>query len=82
ALNITGTVARLYLIRRVGEAFDGPIDGILDFFGRYRLPLFILSVGLLFFVLMNDRRSGKDEIGSMLDLAEHPPDEKEPDPET
>lgn len=74
-LNIAGTVARLYLIRRVGEAFDGPIDGILDFFGRYRLPLFVLSVGLMLFIIFNDRRSGKDEIGSMLDLAEHPPDE-------
>ena len=75
ALNIAGTVTRLYLIRRVGEAFDGPIDGILDFFGRYRLPLFILSVALVVFILFNDRRSGKSEIGSMLDLADHPPDE-------
>ena len=82
ALNIAGTVFRLYLIRRVGEAFDGPIDGILDFFGRYRLPLFILSVALVVFIIFNDRRSGKGEIGSMLDLAEHPPDETEPDPES
>ena len=81
-LNIAGTVFRLNLIRRVGEAFDGPIDGILDFFGRYRLPLFIFSVALVFFIVFNDRRSGKDEIGSMLDLAEHPPDETEPDPES
>ena len=27
-----------------------------------------------------DRRQGKDEIGSMLDLAEHPPDGPEPEP--
>ena len=81
-LNIAGTVARLYLIRRLGEAFDGPIDSILEFFGRYRLPLFILSVVLVFFILFNDRRSGKDEIGSMLDLADHPPEEQEPEPPT
>jgi membrane protein DedA with SNARE-associated domain len=74
-LNIAGTVARLYLIRRLGEAFDEPIQAVLRFFARYRLPLFIASVALVFFIIWSDRRSGKDEIGSMLDLAEHPPDE-------
>ena len=81
-LNIAGTVARLYLIRRLGEAFDEPIQAVLRFFGRYRLPLFVLSVALVAFIIWKDRREGKDEISSMLDLAEHPPDETEPDPET
>ncbi|HEV3362938.1 MAG TPA: hypothetical protein VG795_02150 [Acidimicrobiia bacterium] len=85
-LNIAGTVARLYLIRRLGEAFDEPIQAVLRFFGRYRLPLFIFSVGLMAFIIWKDRRQGKDEIGSLLDLAEHPPDEtetkSEPDPES
>ena len=78
-LNITGTVARLYLIRRLGEAFDEPIQAVLRFFANYRLPLFIISVALVVFIVWNDRRHGKDEIGSMLDLADHPPDEKEPE---
>jgi membrane protein DedA with SNARE-associated domain len=75
SLNIAGTIARLYFIRRVGEAFDEPIQAVLRFFARYRLPLFVLSVALLFFILWSDRRSGKSEISSMLDLAERPPDE-------
>jgi membrane protein DedA with SNARE-associated domain len=77
AVNIVGTVVRLYLIRRLGEAFDAPIKSVLRFFDRYRLPLFAISVALTVFVIWNDRRKGKDEIGSMLDLAEHPPDEAE-----
>ena len=81
-LNVAGTVARLYLIRRLGEAFDEPIQAVLGFFSDYRLPLFILSVALMALVLWSDRRKGKDEIGSMLDLAEHPPDETQPDPES
>ncbi|HKN90846.1 MAG TPA: hypothetical protein VJ622_11230, partial [Acidimicrobiia bacterium] len=40
AMNIAGTLARLYLIRRLGEAFDRPIRSVLRFFARYRLPLF------------------------------------------
>ena len=77
-INIIGTVVRLYLIRRVGQAFDRPIQSVLRFFDHYRLPLFVISVALVVFVIWNDRRQGKDEIGSMLDLAEHPPDEPEP----
>jgi len=76
-LNIAGTLFRLYLIRRVGEAFDQPIQSVLRFFARYRLPLFVVSVALVVFVIWNDRRQGKDEIGSMLDLTEHPPDDPE-----
>jgi membrane protein DedA with SNARE-associated domain len=79
SLNIVGTVARLYLIRRVGQTFDEPIQAVLRFFDRYRLPLFVISVALVVFVIWNDRRQGKDEIGSMLELAEHPPDDPEPD---
>jgi membrane protein DedA with SNARE-associated domain len=78
SLNIVGTVVRLYLIRRVGQTFDAPIQSVLRFFDHYRLPLFIFSVAMVVFILWNDRRQGKSEIGSMLDLAEHPPDEPEP----
>jgi len=80
-LNILGTLARLYLIRRLGQAFDAPIQSVLRFFTRYRLPLFVISTGLLVFILWNDRRQGKDEIGTMLDLAEHPPEDPEPGPD-
>jgi membrane protein DedA with SNARE-associated domain len=78
AVNIAGTMVRLYLIRRVGEAFDAPIKSVLRFFARYRLPLFVFSVALIVFIVWNDRRQGKDEIGSMLELAENPPDDAEP----
>ena len=78
AMNIAGTLARLYLIRRLGQAFDRPIRSVLRFFARYRLPLFVFSVALVVFILWSDRRKGKNEIGSMLELAEHPPDEPEP----
>lgn len=81
-LNIAGTVARLYLIRRLGEAFDEPIQAVLRFFARYRLPLFVISVALVCFIVWNDRRHGKDEIGSMLELADHPPDETDTEAET
>ena len=35
--NITGTIVRLYLIRRLGEAFEAPIDDVLGFIRDYRI---------------------------------------------
>ncbi|MGH9002116.1 MAG: DedA family protein, partial [Acidimicrobiia bacterium] len=71
-LNITGTMARLYFIRRVGEAFEAPIGSVLEFFARYRLPLLVLSVALVAFVIWSDRRSEKSEIGALMELGRDP----------
>lgn len=44
ALNVIGTLARLYLIRQLGSSLEAPIDSTLDLFARFRLPLFVISV--------------------------------------
>src|SRR3546814_9621430 len=44
--NLAGTAFRLYLIRRVGETFESPIDNLLELLTEYRIPLLILSVAL------------------------------------
>lgn len=72
ALNITGTLGRLYLIRRLGEAFESPISSVLEFFARYRLPLLVLSVALVAFVIWNDRRSQRSEIDALMELGRDP----------
>lgn len=67
-LNLIGTFGRLALIRALGEAFESPIDSVLDFFGRYRLELFVISVALVALQIALDRRKGKGEISSVRDL--------------
>ena len=69
-LNLTGTVARLYVLRVVGDIFSRPIDAILGFFADYRIPLLILSVGLVGLIVLVDRRRGTSEIGALLELEE------------
>ena len=46
-LNVTGTIVRLILIRIFAEAFEEPIDGVLDWIAEYRWWL----VGLSFVVV-------------------------------
>lgn len=67
-LNVTGTIARLYTIRVVGDVFSDPIDGVLDFFAEYRLQLFLASVVMVAATLLLDRRKGGTELDSLLDL--------------
>ena len=45
-VNVLGTLTRLYLVRRLGEAFEAPIDDVLDFIAEHRTPLLIATVGI------------------------------------
>jgi membrane protein DedA with SNARE-associated domain len=66
-VNIAGTITRLYLIRRLGEAFDAPIDDVLGFIADYRLPLLIVSVGLAAVFLTLELRKGTEEVEAILE---------------
>lgn len=68
--NITGTLARLYLIRRLGERFEAPIDDVVGFVGDYRAPLLVASVVLFGVVMLNELRRGKDELESLTEAVE------------
>jgi membrane protein DedA with SNARE-associated domain len=68
ALNISGTFARLYLIRRLGEAFSSPIDAVLGFIQDYRLPLTALGIGIVVFTILNDRRAGRGDLKALAKL--------------
>ena len=66
--NILGTVARLYLIRRLGESFEAPIDDVLDFIKEYRIPLLIVSVIIVGAMALIELRKGTGEIEAVLHL--------------
>jgi membrane protein DedA with SNARE-associated domain len=69
-LNVGGTIARLYLIRVLGEAFEAPIDTVIGFIQDYRLPLTILAAGLVVVTIWQDRRAGKGELEALAHLEE------------
>lgn len=68
ALNLFGTIGRLYLIRWLGSALQDPIDAVLRFFARYRLPLLAISAGLVGINLALDRRKKRGELADLRSL--------------
>jgi len=80
ALNVSGTVFRLWIIQVLGNIFDKPIDAVLGFIQDYRVPLLILSVGLVVFSVWNERRQGgESEIAGLRHLEDELESEAEPD---
>lgn len=69
-LNVSGTIARLALIRVLGNVFDKPISATLRFIGDYRWYVFGASFVLLALSLWSDRRSGSGELDALRHLEE------------
>jgi membrane protein DedA with SNARE-associated domain len=70
ALNLAGTLTRLYLIRVLGDAFSSPIDGFQDVVAEYRW-WFIAGSALLVAISLR----GKTEHGGEIDALMHVDDE-------
>jgi len=68
-LNVSGTVARLILIRWIGVEFDGPLDSVRELIAEYRLPLTIVLVLLVAFTVWQETRP-KGELDSLVHLEE------------
>ncbi|WP_334143749.1 DedA family protein [Rhabdothermincola sp.] len=67
-LNVGGTIARLVLIKLLGEAFEAPINWVLDVIRTYRLPLIVISVLAVAFSVWNETRKGTSEIEQLRHL--------------
>jgi membrane protein DedA with SNARE-associated domain len=80
--NISGTLVRLYLIRRLGEAFEAPIDDLLGFIRDYRTPLLIVSVAIFAVIMVNELRQTKEEVDAIADASDADDDDEPatPDP--
>jgi membrane protein DedA with SNARE-associated domain len=69
-LNLSGTVTRLYVVRRLGEEFRSPIQSVIDFIAEYRTPVLIVSAILVAWTLFSEFRGGDEsEIGTLTNLA-------------
>jgi membrane protein DedA with SNARE-associated domain len=76
--NISGTVVRLYLIRRLGETFEAPIDDLLGFIRDYRTPLLVVSIVLFAVLMVNELRQTRSEVESIAEAIDDDSDELPP----
>ncbi len=70
ALNISGTVFRLVMVRQVGEVLESPIDRVLDFIAAYRLPLLIVSAIAVAWTVFGEFRGNNSELHMLGSLAD------------
>ena len=70
--NIAGTIARLYLIRRLGDTFEAPIDAVLDFIARYRLFILAVSIPLFAYVMFREIRDTRRDFDAFAEEIEEP----------
>jgi membrane protein DedA with SNARE-associated domain len=68
AVNVAGTVVRLWLIRRFGEAFESPIDDVVGWIGEYRIPLLAVSVVLVVISVALEAKRGETEVTALTRL--------------
>ena len=79
ALNLSGTLSRLVLLRLLGKVLQDPLDTVLDFIARNQLRLTILTIALVIAQAVWDKRRGTGELESISELEERIEDDE---PET
>jgi membrane protein DedA with SNARE-associated domain len=77
ALNISGTITRLILLRALGDVLEDPLEAVLDFIARNQLRLTLLTVGLVVAQAAWDKRRGTGELGALSELEERIEEEEE-----
>lgn len=69
ALNLSGTITRLIIIRQLGEVFQSPLQSIVDFIARYRVQVLIISAIAVAWTIFGEFRGNNGELKALTDLA-------------
>ncbi|CAB4965707.1 unannotated protein [freshwater metagenome] len=67
-LNVIGTIGRLFMLQIIGDIFAGPIDSVLGFIAHWRIPLLVLSIGLVAVFWIGELRRGSKEVEAFREL--------------
>jgi membrane protein DedA with SNARE-associated domain len=79
ALNLFGIVARVLIMMWIGDVFSDAVGWLLDFIASYRIPLTVVTVGLVGFTFWRETRAGTSKIQQLLELEDELEDEMEAD---
>ena len=68
--NVAGTIARLVLIRALGNVFESPIRSVTEFLDRWKWYLLVVSAVVVVGGAVIDRRRGRSELGGLRNLGD------------
>lgn len=68
ALNVSGTITRLILIRQLGQTFESPLQGIGGFIAEYRIQIFIISAIAVAWSVYNEFFSHDGQTQSLVEM--------------
>ena len=68
SLDLVGTLGRLLMIQVIGDVFAGPVNGFLGFVSTWRIPILIITIGLVAFSAFGEYRRGGSEIDALHEL--------------
>jgi membrane protein DedA with SNARE-associated domain len=76
--NVAGTIARLLLIRALGNVFESPIRTVTQFLDRWKWYLLVISAVVVLGSTLIDRRRGRSDLGGLRGIGEDLADQPEP----
>ncbi len=68
ALNVTGTIARLMVIRQLGFTFSSPLASVSEFIAQYRWQIWGISIVAVAWTVYNEFFRGQGEAQSLAEL--------------
>jgi membrane protein DedA with SNARE-associated domain len=67
-LDVFGTLGRLLMIQVIGDVFAGPVSSFLGFVSTWRIPILIVTIGLVALSTLGEFRRGNREMDALHDL--------------
>ena len=78
-LNLLGIVGRVLIMLWIGDTFEGAVSWLLDFIAEYRIPLTVVTVGLVGFTFWRETKQGTSGIQQLRELEDEIEDDLERD---
>lgn len=68
SLDLVGTLGRLLMIQVIGDIFAGPVNSFLGFVSTWRIPILVVTIGLVAFSAFGEYRRGGRELDALHEL--------------
>jgi membrane protein YqaA with SNARE-associated domain len=68
SLDLVGTLGRLLMIQVIGDVFAGPVNSFLGFVSTWRIPILVVTIGLVAFSAFGEYRRGGRELDALHEL--------------